>query len=102
LEAFLTNSDASTRHTTPAMRGMLWFGGFLVFLAGIQLYFLTEDTDRWFSWTIDSPLTAAFLGAFYWTSVALASLSARQRIWANARVGLLGVQVFVSSCWWRR
>lgn len=88
-------SDASIRPLTPAMRGMLWVGGFLVFLAGIQLYFLTEHTETWFSWTIDSPLTASFIGAFYWTSVALASLSARQQTWAHARVGLPGVQVFV-------
>jgi hypothetical protein len=91
----LTTNNEAVRPLTPAMRGMLWVGGFLVFLAGIQLYFLTEYTDTWFSWTIDSALTASFLGAFYWTSVALASLSARQRIWANARVGLPGVQVFV-------
>jgi hypothetical protein len=74
---------------------MLWVGAFLVFLAGIQLYFLTEYTDTWFAWTIDSALTAAFLGAFYWTSVALASLSAPQGVWARARVGLPGVQIFV-------
>jgi hypothetical protein len=42
---------------------MLWVGAFLVLFAGIQLYFLTEHTERWFSWTIDVPLTAAFLGA---------------------------------------
>jgi hypothetical protein len=77
------------------MTTMLWIGSFLVLLAGVQLFFLTEHTDRYFAWTIDLPLTAAFLGAFYWTAFVLALLSARQKYWALARVGLIGVQAFV-------
>ena len=88
-------SRPEVQRTTRAMKAMLWLGTLLVLTAGIQLYFFTEDTDRFFSWTIDLPLTAAFLGAFYWTSVFLASFSALQTTWANARVGLVGVQVFV-------
>jgi len=37
-------------------------GAFLVFLAGLQLYVLTERTDHWFAWTIAVPLTAATPG----------------------------------------
>jgi hypothetical protein len=83
------------RVVTRWMRAMLLLGTFLVTLAGLQLYFATTRTDEWFAWTIDSSLTAAFLGAFYWTSVPLALLSARRRLWVEARVGLVGVQVFV-------
>ncbi|MEA2509042.1 MAG: hypothetical protein QOG21_1124 [Actinomycetota bacterium] len=79
----------------PLMRGMLWLGALLVTLAGIQLYFFSARTDHLFAWTIDVPLTAAFLGAFYWTSLFLAVQSAIQERWAMARVGLVGVQVFL-------
>jgi hypothetical protein len=79
----------------PLMRGMLWLGALLVTLAGIQLYFFSTRTDHLFAWTIDVPLTAAFLGAFYWTSLFLAVQSAIQTRWAMARVGLVGVQVFL-------
>jgi hypothetical protein len=74
---------------------MLWLGALLVTLAGIQLYFFSTRTDHLFAWTIDVPLTAAFLGAFYWTSLFLAVQSAIQTRWAMARVGLVGVQVFL-------
>jgi hypothetical protein len=74
---------------------MLWLGALLVTLAGIQLYFFSTRTDKLFAWTIDVPVTAAFLGAFYWTSLFLAVQSAIQKRWAMARVGLVGVQVFL-------
>jgi hypothetical protein len=79
----------------PLMRGMLWLGALLVTLAGIQLYFFSTRTDHYFAWTIDVPLTAAFLGAFYWTSLFLAVQSAMQERWVMARVGLIGVQAFL-------
>ena len=60
-------------------------------LAGIQLFFLSEDTDRFFAWTINSPLTAAFLGACYWASIPLVALSSRQQLWAHARIGFPAV-----------
>jgi hypothetical protein len=44
------------------MRGLLLAAGALVFLAGFQLFILTEQTDLYFAWTIQPPLTAAFLG----------------------------------------
>ena len=83
------------RKQVPLMRVALYVGSFLVFLAGIQLFFLTTRTDHYFAWTIANPFTAAFLGAFYWTAIPLAFLSARQRVWANARVGVPGVLVFL-------
>jgi hypothetical protein len=83
----------------PLIKGMRWIllaGTVLVFLAGSQLYLLTEQTDVYFAWTIEPPLTAAFLGAFYWTACILAFLSARQQHWARARVGVVGVLLFVT------
>lgn len=79
----------------PLMRVALGVGAFLVFLAGLQLFVLTDRTDHWFAWTIQVPLTAAFLGAFYWTSIPLAAISATRRTWVDARVGIPGVFVFL-------
>ena len=85
----------TTRRVTAGMRGVFVVGCALTFVAGFQLYVLSEQTDEWFAWTIASPLTAAFLGAYYW-SVALGSgLCARQQVWATARVAVPGVLTFV-------
>lgn len=83
------------RPLTVAMRGLLLLGASLVFLAGIQLYVLAEWTDRWFAWTIDVPLTAAFLGAFFWGAVPLALSNGLSATWAGARVAVPGVWVFL-------
>jgi hypothetical protein len=83
------------RPVVPFMRAMLLLGAFLVSLAGIQLYFLTTRTDHYFAWTIKVPLTAAFLGAFYWTAMPLALLSGLERVWVRARVGVPGVLLFL-------
>ena len=48
------------------MRCMLLLGAALVFIAGVQLFGFSRDTDHAFAWTIGVPITAAFLGAFYW------------------------------------
>jgi hypothetical protein len=69
------------------MRWILRAGCVLVFFAGVQLFLLAEYTHLYFAWTIQPPLTAAFLGAFYWTAFVLAFFSSRQRTWAHARVG---------------
>jgi hypothetical protein len=47
------------------MRWLLLAAGFLVLLAGFQLFILTEYTDRYFAWAIQPFITAAFLGAGY-------------------------------------
>jgi hypothetical protein len=78
------------------MRKLLWIAATLVFLAGVQLFVFPERTERFFAWTIDSPLTAAFLGAAYWASVAFKIGAARQRVWAYARVAVPAVFVFTS------
>jgi hypothetical protein len=80
--------------TTPMMRRMLLVASLLVFLVGIQLFILTEQTDRFFAWTIASPLTAAFLGAAYWASFAIELAAARQRTWARARIAVPSVVIF--------
>jgi hypothetical protein len=76
------------------MAALLWTAGVLVFLAGLQLFVLTERTERYFAWTIDPPLTAAFLGASYWSSAVFEWTAARRRYWGEARIAVPGVFVF--------
>jgi hypothetical protein len=83
------------RRTTTGMRAILWIGAGFVAAAGLSEYLLSSQTDRYFAWTIKLPLTAAFLGAFYLTALGMAVLSARQREWSRARVGVPGVAAFL-------
>lgn len=78
------------------MRIMLLIASLLVFSVGISLYILTEQTDRYFAWTIQSALTAAFLGAAYWSSCILEFTAAREQHWANARLAVPAVIVFTA------
>lgn len=76
------------------MRVMLMIAGVLVFISGVQLFVFTEQTDRLFAWTIKPPLTAAFLGGAYWSSMLLEWLAARETQWAHARVAVTAVLAF--------
>ncbi|MFQ3631906.1 hypothetical protein [Roseiflexus sp.] len=76
------------------MRVMLILAGVLVFISGVQLFVFTEQTDRFFAWTINPPLTAAFLGGAYWSSMLLEWLAARETQWARVRVAVTAVLAF--------
>lgn len=82
------------KKTTSGIRAILYIASFLVLSVGITLYFFSEKTDVYFSWTINPPLTAAFLGAGYLASFILEFLSAREKIWTRARTAVPGVWVF--------
>jgi hypothetical protein len=76
------------------MRGVLWAASALVFIAGVQTFVLSEGTERFFSWTVLPPLTAAFIGAGYWSSFILELMAARERVWANARPAFVSALLF--------
>src|SRR5437588_8998643 len=78
------------------MRWLLYAASTLVFLAGLQLSLLTEQTDTYFAWTIHPSLTAAFLGAAYWAAVPVEVIAARQTIWAKARVAVPAIWLFTT------
>lgn len=80
----------------PAMRRLLWVAAALVFLAGVQLFVFPLRTDRYFAWTIDSPMTAVFLGASYWSAIGLEAGAARARLWGEARIAVPAVLVFTT------
>ena len=79
-----------------ATRALLMAGTVLVLAAGVSLFVFTEHTDRYFAWTIASPLTAAFLGAGYLAAACLDGACARKRVWAEARLPLPAVLVFTT------
>jgi hypothetical protein len=80
----------------PAMRRLLYVAALLVFLAGVQLFVFPLRTDRYFAWTIDSPMTAVFLGASYWSAVGLEVGAARAARWSGARIAVPAVFVFTT------
>ena len=88
-------SPSVCRLTKP-MRWLLYAAASLVFLAGVQLFILTEQTDVYFAWTIVQPFTAAFLGAAYWAAVPVEVIAARQVFWARARAAIPGIWLFTT------
>ena len=84
------------RQLGSAMRGLLIAAGVLVFLAGVQLFVFPLRTERYFAWTIQPPMTAVFLGAAYWSSLAFEWSAARRSRWADARIAIPTVFVFTT------
>lgn len=78
------------------LRRFYWLAAVLVSSVGVFLFLLSADTARLFAWTIRPPLTAAFLGANYWAAFFLAVLTARERVWANARLTYSVSVVFIT------
>ncbi|QTE27918.1 hypothetical protein [Pengzhenrongella sicca] len=91
-----TDVAADPRPLTPSMRLLLVVAGVLVLLAGVQLFVFSARTDRYFAWTIAEPLTAATLGAAYWSSATIELIAARSRLWVQARIAVPTVLVFTT------
>jgi hypothetical protein len=70
---------------------MLWLFAGLAAIAGFLLFPLAKETDRFFSWTIQPPLTAAFMGAAYWAAFVLIGWAARAGTWEQALPALVPV-----------
>jgi hypothetical protein len=85
----------TTRRLLPASRVLLGAFAVLTVLAFVSLFVLAGSTERTFAWTIQPPLTAAFLGSGYAAGSVLVLLSLRQTAWANVRVPFLTIVVFV-------
>jgi hypothetical protein len=86
-------------HIRPLKSGMKWMllaASILVFLVGIQLFILTDHTDRYFAWTVNPPLTAAAIGGAYWASSIMEFLASRQSTWAQARIAVPAVLLFTT------
>lgn len=77
-----------------SMRVVLVLAAALVLLAGLQLFVFPTQTERYFAWTVASPMTATFLGAAYWSALVLELTAATARTWDEARVAVPAVFVF--------
>lgn len=62
----------------------------LLFIAGVQLFVLSGQTEMYFAWTFASPLPAAFLGAGYWAAMVHPYLAVRSGSWAFTRTSIPG------------
>jgi hypothetical protein len=76
--------------TTPIQRFYGVAAG-LAAVAGFLLFPLASETEDYFSWTIEPPLSAAFMGAAYWAALVLFAWAAGQRSWATARTAMPAV-----------
>jgi uncharacterized membrane protein HdeD (DUF308 family) len=81
------------RPVTPLLRLILEVFAGLALIAGGLLFIGATHTDRWWPWTIEPPLTATTLGAFYWAAFVLILTAARSRTWARARPAVYPVAV---------
>jgi hypothetical protein len=75
----------STVQVAPAMRWLLVGAVALVVLAAIPLFFFSASTEQFFAWTIQPPLSAAFLGAGYWSVAWAVVLALREHEWTRVR-----------------
>jgi hypothetical protein len=91
----MSDLSPSVRPLTNRMRGLLLVFGLLTILAVGVLYIPPEFTNRYFAWTVSPPITAAFLGGGFGAGFVMVVLIRRERAWANARVGLLTILLFV-------
>jgi hypothetical protein len=76
-------------------RNSFRLGSLLSLVAGIQLFVFSEQTDTYFAWTIQSSLTAATLGGFYFGTMIFGYLAARETDWARVRGPAVGLLVFM-------
>ena len=89
-----TEVEGAEPTVEPAVRRVFYVAAVLVFLAGVQLFVFPLRTDTYFAWTINSPMTAVFLGASYWSALGLELVAARATEWRHARIALPAVFVF--------
>lgn len=76
------------------MRALFIAYCFTVSIAGMQLFVFADRTGDYFAWTINPPMTAAFLGASYWGSLPMLVLASRAQSWERSRIAFFGVLVF--------
>jgi hypothetical protein len=92
----MTIFQADPPKFSKGMRLILIAASILVLAAGLDLTLLTEQTATSFAWTIQSSMTAAFLGAGYLASFLLEFLAYREKTWTNARVAVPSVFLFTT------
>ena len=59
-----------------------------LFIAGVQLFILSAQTETYFAWTFAAPISAAFLGAGYWAAMVHTVSGSRAKGWQYVRTSL--------------
>src|SRR5919197_3964088 len=85
--------SGDTRSVAPVVSLGLAVLTVALIVVGVPVVLAPARTDRYFAWTIDVPLTAAFLGACYWTAALFTLLAAREREWSRVRAVMPGILV---------
>lgn len=70
----------------PTWRLVFRASALLALVAGLLLFAGATRTADYFSWTIEPPQTAAFLGAAYWAAAVLFAWASAQHGWHTARI----------------
>jgi hypothetical protein len=86
--------QATLRPVLPGTRIQFRVFAVAVLLAVTQLYVFPADTDRYFAWTVQPPLSAAFMGAGFGAGCVLVASMWNQTVWARVRLSFLTVFVF--------
>jgi len=79
----------------PGTRWLLRVFSLLTALAFVVLFALWASTEQYFAWTIQPPVTAAFLGAAYAAGCVLEILAVRAGTWTAVRIPYVTIAVFV-------
>lgn len=77
------------------MRQLLVVAGVLVTIIGLPLYLVPQNSEEYFSWSVQA-LSATFLGGSYLAAAVIEFGAARERIWANARIAVPAVLLFTT------
>jgi len=80
-----TNSHGLTLYSRLVLFGLVLP---LLFIAGVQLFLLSAQTETYFAWTFAAPISAAFMGAGYWAAMFHAYSGVRANAWADVRTSL--------------
>jgi hypothetical protein len=65
---------------------VIWLVGLATLTGGLSLYAFARRADMSFAWTIKAPITAAFIGAGYWSATVGLALAAMTREWQRVRI----------------
>lgn len=84
------------RAILPAVRWLLVAFVALTATAALVLYLFSASTDRLFAWTVQPPLTAAFMGGGYAAGCTISLLALRERTWARIRLPFVVIWIFAA------
>ncbi|MFL5797493.1 MAG: hypothetical protein ACJ77A_06115 [Actinomycetota bacterium] len=96
MESTISTDATQVRRTNWLIRLMLLVGFGFVTFDFVELTFLTSRTEKFFSWTIASTLTAAVFGSFYLAASAITATATPQRAWVRARSAVPGTFALVT------